>query len=687
MKKLISLFLCLCLAAGLAPAAAESADAARTVGAKWIDSGLYGTFAGMGEIRPQDDFAACVNREWAENAQIPEGEGLTSARTELERANNDLKIQLLTGEKKDDPELTSMQNFFAMLIDWDTRNVTGYQELKTYADDIMSISSIGELTAFFSDPERNLYGYPMIDSIVMADAEDAMTHIMNFCNPAMFGSTDPSLYTEGNDGPMLAYVRQLSEYMMKRLGYSEAEAEEIFSRCFALEKNFAPAAAEYQQRRALEGDAAQLNPTTVEELEKKMKNLPLMDIYRSLGFELSGKINLWMPGTFDVYDSLYTEEHLEELKAWVLVWTLIKTSDFVDRETSETAVKVSAPLTGTEDMLPDERYAYKAIYELIPGMIDKLYAEYCFDQEVKPQVTELTKMMIDAYRVMLQEEDWLSEETKAAAIEKLDSIKLHICYPDAMPDFTDVKIPSKEEGGTLLKAYKSINRSKMNSEIHRLEVKNDGVLWNVQIKYSELGAAYMPSENSININAGICGGDYYDASWPLEKKLGGLCMVIGHEITHAFDSEGANYDKIGNYRDWWKAEDRQAFQERVDKLLAYYSKLVPVPQLTDKAYGEAGARFIQGEAIADLGSLKCLLSIAKQQKDFDYEMFFTQLATIQKAAKTDAAEMQYLRTDNHPVECYRCNIPVQNFDEFLETYGVREGDGMYLAPEDRIRVW
>ena len=166
MKKLISLFLCLCLAASLVPAAAESADAARAVGAKWIDSGLYGTFAGMGEIRPQDDFAACVNREWAENAQIPEGEGLTSARTELERANNDLKIQLLTGEKKDDPELTSMQNFFAMLIDWDTRNETGYQELKTYADDIMSISSIGELTAFFSDPERNLYGYPMIDSMM-----------------------------------------------------------------------------------------------------------------------------------------------------------------------------------------------------------------------------------------------------------------------------------------------------------------------------------------------------------------------------------------------------------------------------------------------------------------------------------------------------------------------------------------
>ena len=85
--------------------------------------------------------------------------------------------------------------------------------------------------------------------------------------------------------------------------------------------------------------------------------------------------------------------------------------------------------------------------------------------------------------------------------------------------------------------------------------------------------------------------------------------------------------------------------------------------------------------------MKCLLSIAKQQENFDYRTFFTQIATIQKNVRYEAAEMNYLATNNHPVECYRCNIPVQNYDEFLETYGVREGDGMYLAPEDRIRVW
>jgi len=112
-----------------------------------------------------------------------------------------------------------------------------------------------------------------------------------------------------------------------------------------------------------------------------------------------------------------------------------------------------------------------------------------------------------------------------------------------------------------------------------------------------------------------------------------------------------------------------------------------MPQVSDMPYGEAGVMRIKSEAIADLGSLKCLLSIAKKQEHFDYDLFFRQLAVNQKQARYEAAEKAYVATDTHPVEAYRCNIPLQNYDEFLEAYGVKEGDSMYLAPEDRIRVW
>ena len=664
------------------------ADNEKRTGTAWIDSGLYGTYEGLGEIRPQDDFAAYVNRAWAESVQIPQGQSNISSRVEHDLENSALKIALMKGEKKDDEELTAAQNFFRLLLDWDMRNEAGYSELKTYTDAIMAISDIDELTAFLSDRDKNLYGFPMIETTVMSDNKDAMSNIVCLAYPALMSGTDDSFYTDAEEGPMRQYFRGISEYMMTRLGYTEAEAKEIFDRCVGFESNFVPAIAELQKRTISEGPGpARYNPYTSEELDKIFTNVPVKDFYTKLGISLDGKVVLYSPKAFEIYDGLYTNEHIEELKSWVLVWALLKTSDFIDRETCEVVAKTAAPLTGTDSMLPDDQYALKAIYDLIPGIIDKLYAEYCFDPEVKTQVTELTNSIISAYRVMLNEEDWLTDATKAAAVEKLDNIKVHVCYPDNMPDFTDVKVPTKEDGGTLLQAYKSVISHLIKANGQKLLQKNDGTYWNSEIKYSELGAAYLANENSININAAICGGDYFDASWPVEKKLGGVCMVIGHEITHAFDTEGSEYDKDGNYNNWWKPEDKEAFQKRVDKLIAYYSDLLPVPQLSDKPYGEDGARFVSVEAIADLGSMKCLLSIAKDIEGFDYDMFFTQIATIQKNARYDSAEMNYLATDNHPVECYRCNIPVQNYDEFIDTYGVKEGDGMYLAPKDRITVW
>ena len=688
MKKPLSLLIMLAMLLSLAvPACAEGNE---RPGAKWINSDIYGAFEGLGEIRPQDDFAAAVNRAWSESARIPDGQDYTSARLEHDLENIALKIALLHGEQTDDPELTAMQTFFAQFLDWDTRNQIGYQELKPYADDIMSISGIDELTAFFSDPKRNLYQYgPMIEGMVTPDDDDVFTNIMSICSPAMLSTTDSSFYTDEEDGAMRATYRRLCGYMLTRLGYSEEEAEELFNLCVAFEKNFAPAVDEYMQRMMREGEAlARHNPMTVEEMETLYRNIPIRQICKGLGYELEGRVNEFMPSALRMYDTLYTAEHLEELKAWTLIHTVLLFQDYVDRDTFVFIAGLSGNKASVESQTVYEQSVLKTIYTLIPGMIDKLYAEYCFDPKIKEQLTELTQMMIDAYRVMLTEEvDWLSEETKAAAIEKLDSIKLHICYPDVMPDFTDVRALTMEEGGSLMKTYVSILQHKRKADAETLARKNDGSVWHYSVNYSELGACYLPYENSINIQAGICGGEFYDPSWPIEKRLGGVCMVVGHEISHAFDTNGADYDKDGNRKDWWKPEDRQAFQKRVDKLEAYYSRIIPAPQLSDRAYGENGAHFIRAEAIADLASMKCLLSIAKKMEGFDYNLFFTQIARIQKAARSEAAERKYLATDNHPVDCFRCNIPVQNYDEFLETYGVQEGDGMYLAPEDRIRVW
>ena len=680
MKKLISLFLCLCLAAGVAMAEADSADAGRP-GAKWIDSGIYGTYEGMGEISLKDDFAAAINREWAESVKIREGAENVSARTEQEDRFNAEKLAVLTGEKKNDQDLTSLQNYYALLTDWDTRNKEGLDPLKPYVEDLMSISSVEEMTKYYSDPKRNLYGTPMVITSIVTEPLDPFYNMLCIQKVSLL-SDEPDDYQEGaTETEGLAIKHKTAEYMLRRLGYSESEANEIFDTAKGFERKFQPGLEAIMAD--ISGDPS--STLTIAEFEEKYKNLPFADIFRSLGYDVDfkGKIMVGYTSIVDCFEENYSDENIEGIKAWTLVNTLLEFTKYCDFETYEETAK----LNGSGTINDADSYALKVMGSTVPSMMDQMYVNYCFDKNIKSQVTELAEMMVNAYRKMLMEEDWLSDETKAKAIEKLDNIKLNICYPETVFDVKCDSIGTTSEGETALSAIIKGRRYFRLSEAIPLSHKNDGTYWRYDTYYSTLGAAYMPQDNSMNIFAGICGGDYYDESWPMEKKLGGLCMIVGHELTHAFDTTGSDYDKDGAQMNWWTEEDRQAFQERVDKLLKYYSEIEPMPQVSDATYGEKGAQFIQGEAISDLGSLKCLLSIAKEQENFDYDTFFKQIAIIQKQARYEEAEKVYVDTDKHPIEAYRANIPLQNYDEFLNFYDIKEGDGMYLAPEDRIRVW
>ena len=192
----------------------------------------------------------------------------------------------------------------------------------------------------------------------------------------------------------------------------------------------------------------------------------------------------------------------------------------------------------------------------------------------------------------------------------------------------------------------------------------------------------MPTENSINILAGyVAGGGTFSADAPLERNMAIIGYVIGHEITHGFDTSGYEYDKDGRYFNWWSYEDQEQFQIRADRLQKYYSGLTPIPgSVAYQGY------LVVGEAIADMGGLKCVLIEAAKHPGFDYDLFFRSYAELYKEKQT-----YYMETVNasdvHPLNFLRVNVTLQQFDEFLNTYDIQPGDGMYLAPADRIRVW
>ena len=316
--------------------------------------------------------------------------------------------------------------------------------------------------------------------------------------------------------------------------------------------------------------------------------------------------------------------------------------------------------------------------------VGKMYADAYVQPKTKQDVEELITKVVAVYRERLQNTSWLGEDTRKKAIEKLDALKVRVAYPDdwSLYDYTGLTLKSKEEGGNLLTNVMAIKEMNREQNVQKALTPIDSNMWiTTQAAPQTVNAFYYFLDNSINIPAGILGGDFYDPEASEEKMMGTIGMIIGHEITHGFDTGGSQFDKDGNLKNWWTSEDKAAFANRTAKVAEYFGQFEVLPGVF------VNGQLTIGETVADLGGLSCMLEIAGTMEDFDYTTFFTSYATLWKEqASQNILELQ-TRTDAHPPGYLRTNAIVQQVQEFYDTFNVTEGDGMYLAPEDRLSVW
>jgi putative endopeptidase len=313
---------------------------------------------------------------------------------------------------------------------------------------------------------------------------------------------------------------------------------------------------------------------------------------------------------------------------------------------------------------------------MLPISLSRAYLTRYDLSGLKKRITELCQDIIAAYREMLAGEDWLSESTKEKIIEKLDAITIHAVYPDKWIDHSSLNL----EGLSYIDCLKAIARFERDLDRSHTNGRVDRELWNVD-DLLEANAYYYLQENSINIIPGILNAPVYYEDMSQEALFGSLGSIIGHEISHAFDTKGAQFDKDGNLADWWQESDYAAFKIRADKLVARYDGITIWNGL------QARGANIQTEAIADIAGIKCMLMIANRIPGFDYRAFFEAYASVLRSIDTPEREYSTATQNEHPVRYLRTNVTVQQFDEFHRTFGVQKGDRMYCAPEDRILVW
>ncbi|MBO5621974.1 MAG: hypothetical protein J5959_10145, partial [Butyrivibrio sp.] len=313
-----------------------------------------------------------------------------------------------------------------------------------------------------------------------------------------------------------------------------------------------------------------------------------------------------------------------------------------------------------------------------PTSIQKVYIKKYGSEEDKKKMEDLCQQVIDTYREMLADNTWASDEVKKKAIEKLDNIQIHAAYPDKFRDTSNISI----EGLTLVETIDYYVA--MNAEYYKglIGTKVDKDMWAEGADILSCNAFYEPTANTINMHIGMMGEPFYSSDMSIEELYASIAAFwVGHEIAHAFDNFGSQYDAEGHFRNWWPEEDKEKFQSRVKKMDDYLDSIV--------AFGDYHliGSSIDTEMIADMTGVQCALKMAAKVENFDYDKFFSEYAMMNAYLGMYSEELFTLLQDEHPLGYLRTNVPVQQFEEFYETYDVKEGDNMYLAPEDRVLVW
>lgn len=680
MKKMLAILLLMALFLGCA-FAEEAKTPDYTTGTPWLCIDLDGVVNEDTPVDVKENYALYVNKDAILSLQIPEGySDIGTFKEVVLKQAEDLKNMFLGDAPKGHDALLAY-NLFQLMMDWDTRNALGVQPLKEQTDAVEAIDSIDALTAYFLEvPYENILEM-LWSSGSTTDVSDSTRNILQVSNcPLYLG--DSAEYAELTDYGRIKKeaMTELARKMLVKLGYSEEEALRKIENCFAFEGMYAPVVYTNEEQRGADYLSRINNIYTREQLEEAQGKLPILQELERDGYPVQDQYKVTNPAFLERMNELYTEENLPLIRDFMIVHGVITSADDLDRECYEWDNDANNAITGSTGILDDATAFSTSVSKSLEWPVGQLYTETYLKQEDKDRIAALVDEILEAYHGILKDADFLSDETRAKAIEKLDAIKPNVLYPDSWEKYNceGLEIASPAEGGTYWKASKDIKRYNLEEDVKDFLDPVDKDLWIMPPQ--TVNCFYSLQDNSITILGAFAQGNAYNSAMSDEEVYAKLGVGIGHEISHAFDRNGAQFDKNGNMTNWWTEDDYAVFQERNAKLAAYYDAMHPWEGQ------DFHGSIMTGEACADMAGMKVMLRLAAKKEGFDYDAFFRAYANLWLTK--DSMQRVYARiNDNHPMLYLRINATLQQFDEFLDLYGITEGDGMYLAPEDRVSVW
>ncbi len=636
-------------------------------------------------VDPGNDFFQYVNGTWVDNLEIPADKSSYGAFTILRDESQDHVMKIIKssaeGDFADGTDEQKVGDFYRAYMDTDKLNELGISPINADIEKIQAITNYDELAAYFAYAIR--YGYVTPFNVGQNADFKSPESYMIYTWQSGLGLPERDYYFKDDTKSQEirdAYVKHIET--MFTLAEFDAPSDSA-QMLFDMESRIAEL---HMKKEEVRNWAANYNKVPVSELSTQMPNFPWELFLKEMELDDLDSIVFLQTDFMKQMDTFITETSLEDWKVF-LKWGLLNASASRLSEDFDTANFnfYSKTLRGVEEPEPRWRRAVSLSNAHVGEVIGKVYVKQYFPPEAKERMTEMVNNLLLAYKDSIERLDWMTDETREQALDKLSKFTVKIGYPDTWKDYSQLVVKGSDLFGNL----------KRSSDVAYEEMlkKQGGPVWKHEwgMTPQTVNAYYNPTANEIVFPAAILQPPFFDMNAEDAVNYGGIGAVIGHEIGHGFDDAGSTFDGDGALRNWWTDTDRQEFEARTAKLVEQFNEFEALPELF------VNGEYTLGENIGDLGGISIALKAYHLTLEGEEapvidgytgdQRVFIGYGQVWASKYRDEALRSQIQTDTHSPTKFRTNGALRNVPEFYEAFDVTEENDLYLPPEERVKIW
>jgi putative endopeptidase len=636
-------------------------------------------------IKPGDNFFRFVNGRWYDTVKIDDDQSGVGSYSFLNIPQKKLLQNILDSVSRTKNALGSVDqkvgDFYASGMDLATINKLGYQPVKPILARIESINNLPSLLNFVAT-EMKSGNQSIIGFGISPDDKNSGINIAHIYQAGInLPERDYYFKTDSSTLHIQEAYKKYVSTLFQLTGRNPAAANKDAEITYGIEKQLASAHKTNVQLRDVK---ANYNKIAIVVLNKTQPNIGWLTLLANLGAK-TDSIDMAQPAYFEKLNALLKSVSINDWKIYLKAVTLGNYAATLSKPYVDASFEFSKMLTGQATQKSRKQIITESVDNHLGQALGQLYVKRYFDENSKKRVLALVNNLQKAFEQRINQLDWMSDSTKVKAKEKLYAITKKIGYPDKWRNYDKVQINSSHYFENVL----SLNRNDYQDELAKLNKPVDREEWHTTP--STVTAYYNPALNEIVFPAGILQYPYFDFSADDAINYGGIGMVIGHEMTHAFDDQGAQYDKDGNVKNWWTEEDYKKFKAKTQQLSNLYGSFTVLDTVHIK-----GALTL-GENTADNGGVAMAydaFKLTQQGKDSvkidgftPDQRFFLSIARIWRVKTRDAFLRTYVNTNPHSPAMWRVNGPLMNFAPFYQAFKLQPGDKNYKAEQERVKIW